>query len=145
MAHARRMRPTVVPVAGALALAAAGCGSPAEYANTPRPATPIVVTASISRDSVSVSPQRFGAGPISVIVTNQTGAAQQVTLATAGGGAELGLRRQTAPISPRDTATLTADVDPGRYTLSVGGDAIAPARLRVGAPRDSAQHDLLQP
>lgn len=143
MAHARGMRLTAVPVAGALVVTAAGCGSEVEYANTPRPAAPIVVTASISRDSVSASPGRFGAGPISVIVTNQTGAAQQVTLEADGD--QPGVRRQTPPIDPRDTATLKADVEPGRYTLHVDGNAIAPARLRVGAPRDSAQSDLLQP
>lgn len=137
------MRLTAVPVAGALVTAAAGCGSEVEYANTPRPASPIVVTASISRDSVSVSPGRFGAGPISVIVTNQTGAAQQVTLETDGD--QPGVRRQTPPIDPRDTASLKADVEPGRYTLHVGGNAIAAASLRVGAPRPSAQDDVLQP
>jgi hypothetical protein len=51
----------------------------------------------------------------------------------------------TAPISPRDTATLKADVDPGRYSVHVAGDAIAAAALRVGPERKSAQNDLLQP
>ena len=51
----------------------------------------------------------------------------------------------TAPISPRDTATLKADVTPGRYTVHVGGGAIRAARLRVGPERASAQNDLLQP
>jgi len=143
MAWPGRMRPTLVLLGGA-ALVAGGCGSQVEYANTPRPATPIVVTASISRDSVSISPARFGAGPISVIVTNQTGTDQQLTLESADEGTG-GLRRESAAISPRDTATITADVDAGRYTLAVGGDAIAPARLRVGAPRPSAQNDVLRP
>jgi hypothetical protein len=56
-----------------------------------------------------------------------------------------GLKQETAPISPRDTATLKADVDPGRYSVHVAGDAIAAAALRVGPERKSAQNDLLQP
>ena len=69
-----------------------------------------------------------------------------MTLESAGpAGSGPGLKQVTAPISPRDTATLKADVKPGRYTVHVGGDAIRAARLRVGPERASAQNDLLQP
>jgi hypothetical protein len=123
-----------------------GCGSSSGYENDPRPPSPIVLTASIDDQRVSVSPQRFGAGPISLIVTNQTDTAQSVTLESANkAGSGPGLRQETAPISPQDTATLKADVKPGRYTVHVRGDGIAPARLRVGPERASAQNDLLQP
>ena len=95
---------------------------------------------------MSVSPGRFGAGPISLIVTNQTGAAQRVTLESAGAtGSGPGIKQVTAPISPEDTATLKVDVRPGSYSVHVGGDAIRAARLRVGPERASAQNDLLQP
>ena len=100
----------------------------------------------IDEQRVSVSPRLIGAGPISLIVTNQTDTAQSVTLESADkAGTGPGLRQQTAPISPQDTATLNADVTPGRYTVHVRGDAIAAARLRVGLERASAQNDLLQP
>jgi hypothetical protein len=135
-----------LPSAIAAALAIAGCGATADSHTDPRPPAPIVLTASISDQRVSVSPRHFGAGPISLIVTNQTKTAQRVTLESvekAGQGP--GLRQQTAPISPRDTATLKADVDPGRYSVHVVGDAIAAADLRVGRERPSAQNDLLQP
>jgi hypothetical protein len=123
-----------------------GCGSSSDYKNDPRPPSPVVLTGSIDDQRVSVSPQRFGAGPISLIVTNQTDAAQSVTLESADkAGSGPGLRQVTAPISPQDTATLKADVKPGRYTVHVRGDGIAPARLRVGPERASAQNDLLQP
>jgi hypothetical protein len=123
-----------------------GCGSGTDYTNDPRPPSPIVLTASIDDQRVSVSPQRFGAGPISLIVTNQTNTSQSVTLESAGkAGSGPGIKQQTAPISPQDTATLKADVSPGRYTVHVGGDGIAAARLRVGPERASAQNDLLQP
>ena len=137
---------------GGLALAAsavvlAGCaGSGDERKSTPRPPAPIVITAAVSDQQVAVSPRRFGAGPISLIVTNQTATAQRVTLESddaAGQGP--GLRQETSPINPRDTATLTADVPPGRYLVHVRGDGIRAARLRVGRERASAQNDLLQP
>jgi hypothetical protein len=123
-----------------------GCGGGSDFKNDPRPPAPIVVSASIDDQQVSVSPRRFGAGPISLIVTNLTSTAQRVTLESNDRvGQGPGLRQESAPISPRDTATLTADVGPGRYLVHVRGDAIDAARLRVGAPRAGSQDDLLQP
>lgn len=127
-------------------VAAAGCGAEADYRNDPRPAAPIVLTASISDQRVSVSPRSFGAGPISLVVVNQTRTAQRVTLESDDPPGEgPGLKQETAPISPRDTATLKADVQPGQYTVHVRGEDIAGAALRVGPQRASAQNDLLQP
>jgi hypothetical protein len=126
--------------------AVAGCGGSREDRSGERPPAPIVLTASISDHRVSISPHAFGAGPISLIVTNQTKAAQRLTLESADApGQGPGLRQETAPISPRDTATLKADVGPGRYTVHVVDDGIAAAALRVGPLRASAQNDLLQP
>lgn len=136
----RHMRSTAAALATvATAVLAAGCGSDDDYANDPRPPSPIVVTASIGKDAVSVSPARFGAGPVSLVVTNQTSAAQEITFE---GGK---FSQQTGPINPGDTATLKADVPRGRVTVKVQSDAIDPARLTVGAERPSAQNELLQP
>jgi len=68
------------------AVAVAGCGSNNDYKNQPRPPSPIVLTASISKDKVSVSPANFGAGPVSLIITNLTGAPQEVTFESDAGG-----------------------------------------------------------
>jgi hypothetical protein len=135
------------PLAVAAVLALNACGSDsADYKNDPRPPAPIVITGYIDDQRVSVSPRSLGAGPISLIVTNQTAAAQRVTLETANAaGTGPGVKQVTAPISPRDTATLKADVKPGSYTVHVAGDAIRAARLKVGRERASAQNDLLQP
>jgi hypothetical protein len=139
-------RTAAMPLAFATVVAIAGCGTSSDYKNDPRPPSPIVLTASIDDQRVSVSPRSFGAGPISLIVTNQTNTAQSVTLESADkAGSGPGLEQETAPISPRDTATLKADVKPGRYTVHVRGDAIVAARLSVGPQRASAQNDLLQP
>ncbi len=134
------------PSAIVAAIVLAGCGATADSRTDPRPPAPIVLTASISDQRVSVSPRSFGAGPISLVVTNQTKTSQRVTLESVeAAGQGPGLKQETAPINPRDTATLKADVDPGRYSVHVAGDAIAAAALRVGPERKSAQNDLLQP
>ena len=146
MRRTRRAGAMALPSAIAAAVVLVGCGDSADSRTDPRPPAPIVLTASISDQRVSVSPRRFGAGPISLIVTNQTESAQRVTLESVdAAGQGPGLKQETAPISPRDTATLKADVDPGRYSVHVAGDAIAAAALRVGPERKSAQNDLLQP
>ena len=142
-----RRTAALAALAVAAVLALGGCGSSsADYKNDPRPPGPIVITGYISDQRVSVSPSSFGAGPVSLIVTNQTATAQRVTLESAGAaGTGPGIKQVTAPISPQDTATLKVDVKPGSYSVHVAGDAIRAARLKVGAQRASAQNDLLQP
>lgn len=132
-------------LAGIALLAAAGCGDDDDYANDPRPPAPIVVTAAITKDGVSVSPAKFGAGPINLIVTNQTETSQQITLETDDTGGGAGITQSTGPINPRDTATLKADVPEGSYRVGVEGDTIDAATLEVSAKRPSAQNELLQP
>lgn len=129
--------------ASTMLLAAAGCGEEASYSNEPRPPQPIVLTAAITQAEVSVSPDRVGAGPVSLVITNQTNAAQEITFETAGGDA--GFTQQTGPINPGDTATLKADLPRGKVSVKVRGNGIAPAELEVGKRRGSAQNELLQP
>jgi hypothetical protein len=139
----RRRTAQVVPslaLAGALV---AGCGASNDYKNEPRPPAPIVVTASINKNQVAVSPKRFGAGPITLIVTNQTGASQELTVEVNTGQA--GFKGRTGPINPRDTGQLKADLARGTYSVHVDGNSIRPAQLTVGRQRASAQNDLLQP
>jgi hypothetical protein len=143
MLRAVTRRAAAVGIAGSVALGAGGCGATSQRRNDPRPATRIVLTASISPDRVSVSPRRFGAGPVSLVVANLTDTAQRVTLETAGAAA--GIRTRTGPINPRDTAELRADLRTGRYTVRVTGGGIRAATLRVSGRRPSAQNDLLQP
>jgi hypothetical protein len=142
-----RRTAALAPLAVAAVLALGGCGSSsADYKNDPRPPSLIIITGYISDQRVSVSPRSLGAGPISLIVTNQTGTAQRVTLESAGAaGSGPGIKQVTAPISPQDTATLKVDVKPGSYSVHVAGDGIRAARLKVGRERASAQNDLLQP
>jgi hypothetical protein len=131
----------------ALGLGAAGCGSGGgSFANEPRPPSPITVTAAISGDRVRVSPTTFGAGPITVIVSNQSGAEQTVTFETDEiGGSASGIRRSAGPVSDQDTTSFNVDPRQGTYRLSVGDKGIRPAAIEVGKPRRSSQDELLQP
>jgi hypothetical protein len=131
-----------VPAAAALALL--GCGGEDDYANNPRPPAPINVAAYVSAERVSVSPDSFGAGPIVVIVTNQSNSSQEVTFETSR-GASKEIVQSTSPINPGDTGQLKLDVREGTYVVKAGDDAIRPARVRVGPRRPSAQDELLQP
>ena len=136
------------PLAALLvALALAGCGGEdGESTRRPRPPAPITVTAAIKDDRVSVSPARFGAGPVVVLVSNQSGAPQRVTLETDElAGEEPGVARSAGPVAPHAVARLQLDVREGTYALRTADRAIRPATLRVGPRRPSRQHTLLVP
>jgi len=124
----------------------AGCGGGDDYANRPRPPAPINVTAAISDARISVSPRRFGAGPIVLIISNQSSSAQEVTFETDELGASLpGRSFNTTPINPRGTASLKVDVREGDWQLRTEDNAIRAAAVQVGHTRKSAQDELLQP
>ena len=130
------MRRIAAITEAAAVLLVASCGEDETYPNSPRASTAIVLSASITSEAVSVFPTRFGAGPVSLVITNQTAAAQQITFKTEGRAD--GFDQQTGPINPGDTATLRAEAPRGRVTVKVLGDGIDPAELRVGAKRTSA-------
>jgi hypothetical protein len=140
--------------AGALILASfgatvlgAGCGSSESHKNKLKPPEPINVTASVSDKRVSVSPHAFGAGPIVLIITNQTARKQDVTLesdTTSSGKA--GIQQSTGPIIPEGgTAQLQVNVSQGTYHLSTADDGVEAATIAVGGSRGTSQNELLQP
>lgn len=128
-------------LAGLAVLAA--CGEGGDYANVARPPSPIIVTASIGKASVAVSPRRFGAGPVRLVVTNQTDSAQQIIFESAG--REGGFTQRSGPINPRGIAELQAEVPQGRAVVRVSGEGIDASRVTVGPQRPSGQDELLQP
>jgi hypothetical protein len=136
-----------VRLATACALALAGalsaCGQDEDHANRERPASSINVTAAIIDGRINVSPEEFGAGPIRLIVTNQTDSEQAVTIAT--GGSDAGITRTSDTITPSGTTTLEVDVPEGDYEITAEDGAIRPASLTVGTTRPSAQDQLLLP
>jgi hypothetical protein len=141
--YIRAVRVLVVVV---LALGVVACGAESDYANKPRPPAPISVTAAIDKSRIRVSPPTFGGGPVTFIISNQSGADQKVTFESDELAAETGgIRRATGTIEPRSTANLKVDAPEGTYTLSASGENIAPATIEVGARRRSSQNDLLLP
>jgi hypothetical protein len=141
----RRTPLTAAGVAVALAFGVGGCGDD-EFANDARAPSPLILSASITPTDVTVSPARLGAGAIELIASNLTTRSQRLTLRSQSptGGADP-LQQRTGPINPGDTASLTADLAPGTYRVTTGSAAIAPATIRVGAARRSAQDQLVQP
>jgi ABC-type glycerol-3-phosphate transport system substrate-binding protein len=136
-------RTWIALVAGGLMLA--GCGGGNDYKNDPRPPSPINVTAFVSAKRVSASPNAIGAGPIVVIVTNQSNSSQDVTFQTDLSGGKGDVAQSTGPINPGDTGQIKVDVVEGQYVVKTGDDAIHPASVKVGPERASAQNDVLQP
>ena len=122
----------------------AACGETEDHPNKDRPPAAINVTAAIIDGRVQVSPDTFGAGPIRLVITNQSGKEQAVTFRTAG--RESGVTRSTAPIRPNGTATLEVDnISEGSYEVRTGDSGIKAATVVASAERASAQDQLPQP
>jgi hypothetical protein len=143
------MRETVrmrrVAVASAvLAIALAGCGGGKDFANKPRPPVPLQLTGVITQQKLTISPNKIGAGPVVITVSNQSGQKRMLTLDGNG------IQEQVGPISPLDTAQLQKTLKPGRYTVNVGSEAatakaIGSATLVIGKERPSASNKVLLP
>lgn len=129
----------------ALALVLGGCGG-SDYANKPRPAVPVNVTAYISQRTVELSPTSLGAGPVVFIVTNQSSRSQELRVQSAGadGSCETAGSACSGPINPQGTAQVKVDLRPGDYVVTAGA-SIRSASIHVGPPRPSAQNQVLQP
>jgi hypothetical protein len=135
-----------VLVVAVLAAGVAACGGGTDYVNKPRPPAPISATVAIEKTRVRVSPPSFGGGPVVFIISNQSEAAQKVTLESdALGAATGGIRRTSGTIEPQSTGELKVDAKEGSYTLSASGGDIRPATVTVGKRRRSSQNDLLLP
>ena len=148
MSEGARIRLRTASATLGVVVLVAGCGADTSYKNNPRPPSPITVTASISDRGVSVSPSRFGAGPVTLVVTNQTQRSHELVLRSSqeAGSGKTGLAAQnTGPINPQGTASLKANLEQGTYEVRVRDSSVQPASLRVGRPRASAQNELLQP
>jgi hypothetical protein len=130
-------------MAGAAFLLAAGCGEE-DFANKPRPPASVALTGVIQDRGVTVSPDKVGAGPISITISNQTKAEHTVTLEGDR------VRERVGPINPLDTATIQKTLRPGRYEVRAGSSAatpheITPDTLMVGRERRDSSNQLLQP
>ena len=143
------MRARALIAAAGLVLLVAGCGgedSGQERTNTPRPPTPINVTAAIDDTEVRVSPATFGSGPVVFIISNQSSQPQRLTFETDEiGGDTGGIRQSTREIAPRSTGELKVDPPEGTYRLIASSGDVNPVSIEVSARRESAQGELLLP
>jgi hypothetical protein len=129
-----------------LVVACGGDDSGQERSNTPRPPTPILVTAALDDTEVRVSPATFGSGPVVFIVSNQSSEPQRVTFETDElGGDTGGIRQSTREIAPRSTGELKVDPPEGTYRLTASSGDVNPIAIEVSARRESAQGELLLP
>ena len=130
-----------------LVAVATGCGSDdSEYANADRPPAPITISIAIVGDRVTISPDRVGAGPVVLLIANESGRSHDVTLAASGAGRScVADEASSGPINPEGAARITLPLVEGTCEVGVADGTLDPARLVVGPERESAQQDLLQP
>lgn len=135
-------------IMGCLLVATVGCGKK-DFDRTPRrPPQLIQPTGVITPANVEIQPDDFGAGPIRLIISNQTERAHTVTLE--GGAFDRPIEERVGPVLPGDTAEIKKSLSPGRYTLSAGSDEavadpIAPARFSVTRNRPTSEDQTQVP
>ena len=101
---------------------------------------PVNVSVLVGPQRITASPDEIGAGPATLLIANQSGASQTLTI----DGPRL--QRTVGPIPPQDTATVKVTVQTGDYGISADEAAgVRDATLTVGPPRESAQNELLLP
>jgi hypothetical protein len=131
-----------------LVAVATGCGSDeGDYANADRPPAPISISIAVLGDRVALAPDRVGAGPVVLLIANESGRSRDVTLAAPGAaaGSCVADEASSGPINPQGAARITLPLVEGTCKVGVADGTLRPARLIVGPERESAQQDLLQP
>lgn len=139
-----RTRAATLLSAALLTALIAGCGGEDDFENKPRPPVPVQLTGVITDDEVTVSPRRLGAGPVVLIISNQTEQSHTITLE----GEDI--REEVGPVNPLDTAQIQRTLKPGSYEVKAGSEEAAPkpiavATIAVGPPRKSSSDELLLP
>jgi hypothetical protein len=142
MIQSGRTRAVTLLFAGVLLVE--GCGGSSHFKNDPRPAPPLQVTGVITDERVTISPDRVGAGPAVLIVSNQSQQAWFVTLEGEG------TKDMVGPVNPLDTAKVQQTLKQGHYTVTIGSKQatskkIAAGSITVGPPRESSGNQLLLP
>jgi hypothetical protein len=138
---------TALATAALAAAACAGCGSEDEYANADRPPAPVAISIAIVGERIAVSPDGVGAGPVVLLIANESRRSRDVVLDAPrrGGRSCVADDASSGPINPEDNARISLAVIEGTCEIGVADGTVAPARLTVGPERETAQQDLLQP
>jgi hypothetical protein len=137
------------PVCGAALLATAamtatGCGGGSDFKDKPRPPAPVQLTGVITDKGVTISPNRVGAGPVILLISNESKQAHTITL---DGGKTTDT---VGPINPLDTAKLQQNLIQGSYSVKAGSSKAVPheikaGTLNVGPPRHDSSDQVLLP
>ena len=131
----------IAPVAACLAAVVLGaCGSE-DFKNNPRPPAPIALSARISDQEVSVSPntaKAVGAGLATITISNQTDDPTKLLL-------EGPTDQSSTEVVAQGTADMKLNLEQGDYTVSAEDSNARETKLKVGPERPSSQNDLLLP
>jgi hypothetical protein len=134
----RRARFGVAATLSVGMLGTAGCGED-DFENEPRPPAPIEITAAIDDRSVNVSPGSFGAGLVTITISNQTDEPTRLLL-------EGPTDAESTDIVPGGTGSIKTALEEGEYEASADSDlGIRSQSVKVGPERESSQNDLLLP
>jgi hypothetical protein len=131
-----------------LVVGVAGCGgSGGSYANASRPPAPVSISVYVTDGRVAISPSRVGAGPVTLLIANESSRSHDVTLTAPAGGSGSCVvdDASSGPINPQGNARVQLPLVEGVCDVGVSDGRPPPARLVVGAARPSAQQDLMQP
>lgn len=144
MSRAGRIRTAALLALSLSVLVLAGCGGDDDFENKPRPPAPVQLSGVITEGEISVEPAKIGAGPIVLIVSNQTKQSHTITLDGPSGVEEVG------PINPLDTGRIQHNLEQGAYQVKAGSnqavdEEIEAATLTVGPPRPSSSNSVLLP
>jgi hypothetical protein len=136
----------VLLVGGLAILAVAGCGGGSQFKDRARPAVTIQLSGVVTDKAVSIEPNHLGAGPVTILISNQSTRSHTVTLE----GGPHNTVEQVGPINPLDTGLIQQTLDPGSYTVKAGSDSassseIKPATIEIGRARKSSSDTVLLP
>jgi hypothetical protein len=118
-----------------------GCGA-TDYPNEDRVPSPIETTASIGPRTVTVSPDKFGAGIVNVTVANLSDSPASFVLKTAAGKTAA----SSGTLQPSSVTTIKTKLKQGNYQAIAGGvTGIRAGKIEVGPERRSSQNKVLLP
>ena len=141
----RGRTPVAALLSSLLGLGLVACGGGSDFKDRARPPVPLQLNGVITASRVTVSPNRVGAGPVVIIVSNQTRISHTLTL---DGGNIAPVR--VGPINPLDTGQIQQTLQPGQYTVKAGSAEavtreIAPAHLIIGKARPTSNDQVELP
>ncbi len=99
---------------------------------------PVELSAKVDNRKVVVVPDRVGAGLATVTISNQSADDVEVAFNGPSNGS-------TDPIPAGGVGSLQLELETGEYSIESNVPTISSSTMTVGAPRPSAQNELLLP